>query len=103
MSNILSGYLRNYQTTPAEKAHVTRYMRLAKELAAQIATFTSEEQVVAAFRAAKGSPAVKADAFWVMDEKPGLIPNHTQWHPLLRRTRNNPTYGRELFALWSKS
>jgi hypothetical protein len=92
--------------TPSQKAHQTRYYRAARNLAMRIADIPAlpshDERmaVIEAFRAEKASPAVLRDAFWVMDNEPGRFASRDAWHPRLRRVRNDPTYGRQLFAMF---
>jgi len=43
-----------------------------------------------------------ADAFWVMDSQPySVAVSANPWHARLRRVRNDPTYGKQLFAIWA--
>ena len=56
-------------------------------------------KVPGVFRQTQASPADKADAFWLLDEQPGMFPGRdTHWHSTLRRCRNTPSISREMFA-----
>lgn len=62
-----------------------------------------EPAVVKVFADADATPSDKGDAFWLLDEKPGGFSGYPDstgngWHAKLRRTRNHPTHGHELFA-----
>lgn len=94
---------------PSEKAHMTRYYRAAGNLADRISDLPDmplpDEKlaVVEIFRTEKASPAVLRDAFWLMDNEPyrfGGYGSSNKWHPRLRRVRNDPEYGSQLFAMF---
>lgn len=93
--------------TPADKARKTRTRQLADMiqlgLAAAAELGRTEEYVVRLFEALPVSPVRKCDAFWLLDNEPGRYgANYFGWHSLLRRTRNHPTHGKALFALFRK-
>lgn len=82
-----------------------RLRRLANEIRKEIAALPdpfSEADVVRVFERVRATPQNKRDAFWLLDEKPGLFPDYIggRWHARLRRCRNDPTNGRALFALF---
>ena len=60
----------------------------------------SGEDVYNIFKSTKAKPQTLCDAFWTLDNKPGLWSNRDQWHPKLRATRNHPHWGPELFKLF---
>jgi hypothetical protein len=60
-----------------------------------------EPAVVRVFAQAKATPSEKCDAFWRLDTSPGRYSYpYFDWHSKLRRTRNHPVHGPELFALF---
>jgi hypothetical protein len=94
--------------SPAQKAHQTRYYRAARNLAERIAALPAmerEQEMLAVIDLFKTEPArsrdVIQDAFWILDNEPGRFYRWQEWHPKLRRVRNNPEFGRQLFALWA--
>lgn len=79
--------------------------RLANEIRCAIQALPepfSEADVVRVFEQIRATPQEKGDAFWLLDEKPGLFPEYISggWHSRLRRCRNHPTHGRAMFALF---
>jgi hypothetical protein len=59
----------------------------------------TEADVVKMFQEMKATPEQKCSVFWEMDNKPGRWgASYFTWHSLLRRTRNNPVFGRQMFA-----
>lgn len=85
-----------------QTAHQARVSQAAKEIAARIAALTdpSLEQTLAAVQAQECSKLVLCDAFWLLDNEPGWFENYQVWHPRLRSLRNQPVYGKKLFALF---
>jgi hypothetical protein len=92
--------------SPSQKAHQTRYYRAARNLASRISEIQANspeqehEAVLECFRVEKASPAVLRDAFWILDNEPGRFFQRDSWHPRLRKVRNNPAYGKQLFAMF---
>lgn len=89
----------------AEKARETRTRKVADAIQFGLVALAeangSEADVVRLFAVQPISPVRKCDAFWLLDDKPGRYgANYFNWHSLLRRTRNHPIHGKELFALF---
>lgn len=93
--------------TPSQKAHQTRYYRAARNLAERISALPQMEReqemlaVIELFKTEPGSRDVIRDAFWILDNESGRFGRWQDWHPKLRRVRNTPDFGRQLFALWA--
>lgn len=79
-----------------------KYRLLARELQPKIEALTPGDcvGVVRLFQEAKGKPLDKGDAFWLLDNQPGNYPRG-HWHSTLRRCRNDPTFGPQLFDTFS--
>lgn len=96
--------MHSYPMSPSEKAAATRQRKVTyaiRDALAALPPTASDADVVAVFASATASKAQKADAFWMLDERPGLFHGYLNWHPILRRCRNHPVHGRELFKTWS--
>lgn len=90
--------------TPGQKAHQTRYFKIARILAKAIADLpkgADSADVLLLWEHTTGSRQQLADAYTVMDTEPRRFEDHQLWHPRLRALRNNTDLGPKLFALWS--
>ena len=89
----------------AEKAQQTRTEDMARlaqfALLAMAKASYTEADVVRLFSMLPISPVRRCDVFWQLDNSPGIYGgDYCTWHSLLRRTRNHPIHGKELFALF---
>lgn len=91
-----------YRKTPAEKAAETRLLKLCDAIHSSLVILANrratEADVVALFRSCTAKPGAKGDAFMKLDDSPRRWGEDQHWHGLLRRTRNHPVHGPELFA-----
>jgi hypothetical protein len=97
---------------PAERAYQTKLDALCRSLVASLTELAGKPDatppaVVALLSQTPRNTDTRrrllADAFIMLDEKPHRFGNgqHCQaWHALLRGTRNHPTHGPAMFALW---
>lgn len=89
--------------TPAQKARDTKLFKLCRILAVAMADLPKNydgRDLVALWELADASPAMKADAFVLMDNQPGRFDRYQEWHPRLRGVRNTPELGTRLFNIW---
>lgn len=92
--------------SPSQKAHDTRVFAFARQVVGEIRQLQanggcSERELVAIFTGGKTRNAVKADAFFVLDNQYSRFGSDTRWHSALRSCRNHPVHGHELFATWA--
>lgn len=82
-----------------ERAARTRAWELWREIKKLPLEEASYPKVAALFKSGD------YDAFRMLDEKPGRFPDYIggHWFPLLRRTRNNLTHGKQMFKNMEES
>lgn len=98
-------YGNDRRLSPAEKAQRTRQSRVdwaLYEALKNLPDDATEADVVGVFADFKATKTQKGNAFAELDERPGRFSgiSYSSWHSRLRRTRNHPVHGRELFALF---
>jgi hypothetical protein len=99
---------KEFNMTPAQKAHETRVFAFARQVVAEINQLISsggcsDAEVVAIFTGGEKRKAVKADAFFLLDTQPSRFGGSycPAWFSALRSCRNHPVHGAELFASWN--
>lgn len=85
--------LRPYPRTPAEKRAETLQRKVENTICERLRECRTPEDTVRVFEELKATPLQKSSAFWELDTRSALTPNHG----LLRAARNTPELGRRLF------
>ncbi len=84
--------------TPAEKRAATQQRKIDDAIRERLRECRSAADTVLVFEEIHATPAQKCNAFWELDTRTALTPNHG----LLRAARNTPDLGRRLFATFTK-
>lgn len=91
-------------TNRASGGHGKKVLRAASELSEAIADLPSpitDGNVLEVMEKGRSyGKELLCEVFWLLDNEPRRFARHHVWHPRLRRLRNRPTSGEELFALF---
>lgn len=79
---------------------------IAGRIAARVVALPANCAVDDVFEVVRKYPAsgeIIADAFSLLDNKPGRFADHHIWHPRIRALRNHPSLGEQLFNEFARA
>lgn len=101
-NDLLASMKKHVKATKARKPKFDAY-QTASALRLLIASIPEDqlELIPSLFAKLPIQPMQRYDVFQLLDEKPGNWSDRNEWHWKLRRVRNTPDLGKQLFATFS--